>query len=392
PTQVSVGTITKSATTTFVVSTPRPTSVSFSPVSATMTVCGTKTFSLLVFDQTGTQMLNEMGTFSFGGGTVTPTRGTNTTLTAGTKTGTFLLVATVNNLTATATVTIIPGTLSYIAVIPATATIGIEGTKTFTAKGYDTHGNFIPGLMFGWSCTIGSISVGTGTQVEFYAGTQAGIGSLTASYGTISGCAVISVTTPPSSFSIPAMGTAGVGFFAQIVVFGYYSGPATITSNLGTSTPGTITVIDGRWSGSITLIKAGTTNTLICYYPTGSITSNEIVIIAGKFATATITGLPTEATNGYPFVGTITVKGEDGFGNETPFSTTKNQTAQFTLWTSVNGGNWVASKRGVPMEFFPIPMGSSVLSVPGTKFGSGTKDLIISADDDIVNYISVIAD
>jgi parallel beta-helix repeat protein len=88
-----------------------------------------------------------------------------------------------------ASVTVVPGQLTYIVVTPGIANVVAGTTQGFTAAGYDLHSNAIAGLVFTWST-----NVGTTTGPTLNAQTSAGVsGYVRATSGLVIGDASVTV-------------------------------------------------------------------------------------------------------------------------------------------------------------------------------------------------------
>ncbi|MFY1643554.1 NosD domain-containing protein, partial [Methanoculleus bourgensis] len=89
------------------------------------------------------------------------------------------------------------GTLSTITVSPATADLTIGGTQQFTATGKDALGTPMSGLSFVWSSS--NETVGTIDGNGLFAALAAGSATVTASAGSVTGTAAVTVTVtaPP---------------------------------------------------------------------------------------------------------------------------------------------------------------------------------------------------
>src|SRR2546425_1285009 len=116
---------------------------------------------------------------------------------------------------------VIPGTLARIAVTPTTASVLVDQSAVFTAGGWDTDGNPVPLTATNWSSTIGQIVSANDTSASFRAPTQPGTGIVTATQGTISGTANVTVDPPtagvPPSSPWDSMIWPGLAFLAGIL-------------------------------------------------------------------------------------------------------------------------------------------------------------------------------
>ncbi|MEW6606507.1 MAG: PQQ-binding-like beta-propeller repeat protein, partial [bacterium] len=178
------------------------------PASVTVLLFGTQTFTASGYDKYMNFIPGLIFDWNWTIGSITVTKGTLTVFIAGTTGGIGSLTAFLGSITTSATITIKPGTLSYIVIYPSTTTVVVDSTRTFTAKGYDEFNNLIPELIFNWGWTIGSVNVSSGTQTEFYAGTKTGVGSLSAHYGTITSSATITVNPGTLSYMVMTPGSA----------------------------------------------------------------------------------------------------------------------------------------------------------------------------------------
>lgn len=211
-------------------------------------------------------------------GKVSPTIGSSTLFTAGTKSGTCKIIATSNGKNAFASIIITPGPLHHIEILPPIKIVSVLGTCRFQAQGYDKFNNPISGLLYEWAVGIGTITAKSGSTTTFIAGTVATSTQLTVAVGTITQIATITII---SGFVyrlaiIPPLGTITVAHDKEFSVFGYdqFDNPIIdlpyfwdVDEILGTVTP---------QFGSVTLFIAGTkaqTGTI-------SVTVDSIIAIA----------------------------------------------------------------------------------------------------------------
>jgi subtilase family serine protease len=113
-----------------------------------------------------------------------------------TRAGTATLTDTASGYTSgTQTETVSAAALATITVSPATATVTVGGTQTFAATGADAYGNPVPVSSASWTTNApGTVSPATGSSTVFTAGSSAGSGSVTATVGSVSNFASVSVT------------------------------------------------------------------------------------------------------------------------------------------------------------------------------------------------------
>ncbi len=90
-------------------------------------------------------------------------------LTAGPATGVGSVVATCGEASATADILASPGALHHVEVDPPSATVRVGDSVSFSAQGYDVHGNPIEGLSYEWVLTEGdgSLSTASGLSTTF---------------------------------------------------------------------------------------------------------------------------------------------------------------------------------------------------------------------------------
>jgi PKD repeat protein len=99
------------------------------------------------------------------------------------------------------------GTLSTIDVSPGTADLTVGGTQQFTATGKDALGTPMGGLSFTWSSS--NETVGTVNANGLFAAVGAGSTTVTATNGSVSGTASVSVTEHVAPDLIPTAISAG---------------------------------------------------------------------------------------------------------------------------------------------------------------------------------------
>ena len=163
----------------------------------------------------------------------------------------------------------IPGQLATIEVSPNPADVIAGTTQQFTALGKDADGNPIPNLTFTWSVVNGGGTINSSGL--FTAGVTPGTYSNTvrASFGTISGTATVNVTeavlhhfsfdniTSPQYAGIPAAVTLRARDATNNPVVSF-NGTVNLTASAGTIQPATATLVNGVWSGTVTLQPVGT--------------------------------------------------------------------------------------------------------------------------------------
>ncbi|XXF79847.1 MYXO-CTERM sorting domain-containing protein [Myxococcaceae bacterium GXIMD 01537] len=189
-------------------------SLELTPDAAILPVKGTRRFTVTGKDSAGNTVPAPV-TWSVeaGGGTIDDSG----LFTAGTVAGTYMktVQAKAGSLSVTADITVEPGAVHAVAVAPAAATLGVHGTKRFTATATDAFGNTVPGTPV-WSVqpeTVGTLDA-DGT---FTAGGTAGdyAAAVTATLAGVRGSADVSllpgalakVLVTPASLNLEARGT-----------------------------------------------------------------------------------------------------------------------------------------------------------------------------------------
>ncbi|MEW6619243.1 MAG: right-handed parallel beta-helix repeat-containing protein, partial [bacterium] len=97
--------------------------------------------------------------------------------------------------------------IAYLKITPGSMTIGCGGSYDFEAQGYDKWGNPLANLNYAWqiSSDLGTISPTSGYWTIFKAGTRAVTGTITATSGSITGNALITLSATPPQY--PMSGT-----------------------------------------------------------------------------------------------------------------------------------------------------------------------------------------
>jgi len=206
------------------------------------------------------------------------------------KVGTTTITATSGLVSGTASVTVIPGALASLIVLPSTATIIAGETQNFIASGYDASGNSVAITPI-WSST--DTTVGNISSSGLFIAIKTGTITITATSGSVSGTANITVaagqlaniTTSPSPASVYS------GQTQQFNVTGKDANGNTVSIipewSSSNTTVGTITS-----SGLFTGLGAGTT-TIIAINRSVNGTATVTVTIVTPTSTLTLTPTPT---------------------------------------------------------------------------------------------------
>jgi hypothetical protein len=122
-----------------------------------------------------------------------------------TKAGSATLIASADgHSTATQVEAVVAGAVASLAVTPQSSSLASGATATFAAAGADAYGNAVA-VSPDWSATGGTISPASGASTTFTAGSP-GTATVTASVGSVTGQAIVTVTAPKLRVSSIAYG------------------------------------------------------------------------------------------------------------------------------------------------------------------------------------------
>ena len=133
--------------------------------------------------------------------------------------GTAFVTASNGTESGSATVSVVPGPIDHILVIPDPANVEVGSSQIFTATAYDIYNNPIPGMGFDWTTDVGSVNV-TG---YFLAQAVPGTGTVTATNGTFSDLANVDVVmvTIDHILIVPDPATVVVGDTQSFVAIAF---------------------------------------------------------------------------------------------------------------------------------------------------------------------------
>ncbi|MCZ7400949.1 MAG: Ig-like domain-containing protein [Candidatus Methanoperedens sp.] len=360
-------------TVTVTAPTPVLTSITVSPATASAVVGNTQTFTASPKDQFGNPISATVtwGSSNTGVGTIT-SAGVFTAISAGTTT----ITATNGSISGTATVTVTTPTpvLTSIIVSPATASVVVGNTQTFTASPRDQFGNAISATVT-WSSS--NTGVGTITSMGVFTAISAGTTTITATSGGVSGTATVTVTAlPPVLTSItvsPATTSVVVGNTQTFTASprDQFGNPINATVTWSSSNTGVGTITN---AGLFTAIAVGTTTITAT---NGSISGTATVTVSALPPVLTsITVSPASASVVVGNTQTFTASPRDQFGN--PINAT-------VTWSSSNTGVGTITSTGV---FTAIAAGTTTITA--TSGGvSGTATVTVSALPPVLTSITV---
>jgi len=256
--------------------------ITVSPASASVQTGGTQQFSATGYDQFGNPM-SPQPTFTWsvrGGGAISASGLFTAGSTAG---GPFTVTASSGGVNGTASVTVTaPPVLTTITVAPASASVQTGKTQQFTATGYDQFGKPLsPQPSFTWSVSGGGSISASGLFTA--SSTAGGPFTVTASSGSVSGTASVTVTGVLPDFSLSVS-------------------PTSRSVRRGNTATYTVTITRSNgFNGTVTLSLTG--------QPSGSTVTFTPNPATGNTSTLTVTTLPTTIRNN---TYTLTITGVSG--------------------------------------------------------------------------------
>ncbi len=380
-------------------------SIVVTPASASLAPRGTQQFAAIgTFSDGTTQDISSDVTWA-AANTAVATIGSQTGLAVGQGSGTTLITATLGSIVSpAATLTGTSATLQSIAVTPATASIGRDGTEQFVATGtFSDSSSQNVTTTATWNSSVSNvatISPGSG-QVR---GISAGSTQIKATLGSLSSpAAALSVTsaTLKSIAVTPAIATVAQGTSQWFTATGTYSdnsvqdvssavvwassknSVATIGASSGLATgvatgSTSITATQGA-AGTPVAIAAGSLNSLTDSYPDLAIASqvtNSVTILLGN-GDGTFSNPRTAVTYGVGnqpsaiALGTFNSNNDSNVG----FVVTNFADNTYSVFTG-NGDGTFSQIRGSP---FPLPSGETgPLAITVADFNAdGKADLAI---------------
>ena len=194
-----------SASTPFTITQAPLASLVVEPAVATLSIMASRPFTATGADAFGNAVTPLVVTWSINpgdesAGSLVAIGDYTATFRAGSSPGFYpgALIARAGDLTATADITVLPGTLARIVIEPPGVTLAVVATQAFTASGFDASGNPVVPFAVTWSLApsmTGNLESAGGVTVTLRAGTVAGLypSSLTARAGGISATADITV-------------------------------------------------------------------------------------------------------------------------------------------------------------------------------------------------------
>ena len=315
-TGLSAGTATISATlgsvsgnaTLTVRAPPTLTSIAVTPTNSSILAGATQQFTATgTYSDGGTQNLSNRVTWT-SLNTAVATINTNG-LATGLSAGTATISATLGSVNGNATLTVqTPPTLTSIAVTPTNSSILAGATQQFTATGTYSDGG-TQNLSNRVTWTSLNTAVATINTNGLATGLSAGTATISATLGSVSGNATLTVQTPPTLTSIavtPTNSSILAGATQQFTATGTYSDGSTQNlSNRVTWTSLNTAVATINTNGLATGLSAGTTTISATL---GSVSGNATLTVQPTPLVITTASLPNGITNG-TYSQTLTASG-----------------------------------------------------------------------------------
>ena len=258
--------------------------------------------------------------------------------------GTAVIIATIDGIAGSATVTVSPVPVASVTVTPASVALTIGQKQTLTATLRDVAGNTLTGRGLSWSTSDPAVAtVGTDGEVI---GVGSGTATITATSEGQTGTATVTVGLVPVASVVvaPPSATIDIGVTVQLSATTLDAGGNALTGRAVAWTSSDDAVATVSSGGVVSGISAGTaTITATSEGQTGTSTITVSLTIGG---TQTITATPLDA-NGTPLAGrqvtwssantniaTVTATGvitATGLGNTTVTATSEGQSGVVTV-------------------------------------------------------------
>ncbi len=358
------------------------------PAAAVLSVHASTPFTATGYDAYGNTVAPLTVTWSTvtaSVGIVTPTGPLNAIFQAGAAPGIYpaAVRASAGGLTGTADVTVTAGTLQVIRLAPASATLGISATQTFTASGEDAFGNAVALPAVTWSVTpavAGSVvssgpltaEVSSGTTADYYPA------AIRTTLSGVTGTADLTVTAGALSRIdvIPASAALAVNATAPFTATGYDAygnpiAPLSVTWSVTPSVAGSVLSFGPLTATFQAGTVAGTYLGALRATASGVMGTADIVVAPGALNSIVVT--PPSRTLSVTASAAFTAAGYDTYGNAVaPLSVT------WSVSPSVAGS--VLSFGTLTATFQAGTVAGTYLSaLRATAFGvTGTADITVA--------------
>ncbi len=270
------------------------------------------------------------------------------------------------------TLTAVP-TLTSIAILPASASLNLNGMQQFTATAKDQNGNALsPQPAFTWSVASGG--VGTVSSTGLYSsGTTTGSASVKATSGSISGTAGVTVTNAAPTVATAASATPAsvTGTTTALSVLGADDGGESNLTYIWTTTGTPPAAVSFSANGTnaaknvtATFAKAGTYGFQVTIKDAGGLTATSSVTVTVSQTLKIIAVLPASPTLNTGGTQQFTATANDQFGTVLTTQPT------FT-WSVTSGGVGTISTSGL-YSAGPAVGNASIHATSGSISGSAT--------------------
>jgi len=344
------------------------TSITVSPSSASISAGSTQQFTAMgIYSDNSTQDLTSTATWSSSATSVATVSGG---LASGVAAGTATITATSGSVSGTASLTVTP-TLKSIAVMPSTASIGIGSTQQFTAMAtYSDSTTKDITASASWSSS--STSIATINASGTATGVTAGTATITATSGSVSGTASLTVTAPLVSIAVtPGSASIVLGSTQQFMATGTYADNS--TKNLTSSV---------TWTSSVTTV-ATISGGLATSAGVGSTT---ITASAGSImGTATLTVTGTSSSSGSTGILVVPFNGTNVDAAYQPYSS--NESVQVVNLDSQSSNSALITSIKMPSGYRPNATAANqvTMKVVAVSYNSSDVQVIDANTNTVVN-------
>jgi hypothetical protein len=340
----------------------QPERLVLTPSSASIAPGVAQAYTVEAFDADGHSLGDVTGSSAFG---IAPDGGCTGASCSATVAGSHTVTATNAGLTATATLTVIPGTFDHLGLVPADATIAAGGIQAYTAEGRDAYDNPL-GTVAGVAFTIGPNGSCTSGKCT---AKLAGVHTVTGTADGLTATTTLTVVPGPLDHLVLAPATASV--LAGVAQPYTAEGRDRFNNTIGDVTAGTVFTIAPNGSCSGASCRA-------------TIVGNHTVtgVNAGKLGRATLSvkAGPLDHLALTPAAATI------AFGGSQVYSATGRDAFDNPLGTQ-SGVVYTIGPDGGCTKAVCTPASVGVHTVTGTKTGlTGSATLTVTRASPTLAY------
>lgn len=342
--------------------TPMPvTAMTLTPATATVSLGGTAPFSANLRDSLGNTLAGRAVTWRSTATSVATVDASG--VATGISIGTSSIIATSEGVSDTSTVTVSGVPVASVTLAPASATVAVGATQSFTATMRDGSGNVLSGRVVTW--TSSNTAVATVTTSGVARGVTAGSASIIAtSEGKADTSLVTVIVVPVSSISVtPASARIAVGATASFTATTRDSAGGTLTGRVITWSSTNTGVATVTGSGVATGVTAGSAS--IIATSEGKADTSALTVVVVPVASVTVT----------PASKAITVGATTSFTATTRDSAGGTLTGRSITWNSTNTSVATVNGSGVASGL----VAGSALIIATSEGKADTATLTVSA-------------